>query len=279
MCVKKFFFYVIISVLSNEVISELCHIKIPFIQFVKTGQSEDHLCDFKLQSGKKMNYKRAINGKINIHLSETSSDSIKLKKCLEINHSDKEKMVDISTSFKDDVAYGETKIWFKDESKIVINLDHNGLVEKNIQFLDEKDNMVKWKHCDHENFWTNNKALQMHVYSQKVDNNYLLTRNFDKYFLCKFVSLHYGSECFETEGSFLTIVDGFPFVSASSNVDRSSECFELDFKNGLKQNTNEHKDLMKCEDARNINDWVMSPLFRTMNEDFMTNNEKVRVIY
>ena len=83
---------------------------------------------FQIESSKKNNWKKLLNGKIRFKFSGNSgkSDALRLKKCVKVLTSFKQegeaKLIELTAYFQDNVPQNETTFVYTNENKIVVDL-------------------------------------------------------------------------------------------------------------------------------------------------------------
>ena len=83
---------------------------------------------FQIESSKKNNWKKLLNGKIRFKFSGNSgkSDALRLKKCVKVWTSFKQegeaKLIELTAYFQDNVPQNETTFVYTNENKIVVDL-------------------------------------------------------------------------------------------------------------------------------------------------------------
>ena len=88
---------------------------------------------FQIESSKKINWKKPLNGKIRFKFSGNSgkSDALRLKKCVKVLTSFKQegeaKLIELTAYFQDNVPQNETTFVYTNENKIVVDLRKQGV--------------------------------------------------------------------------------------------------------------------------------------------------------
>ena len=83
---------------------------------------------FQIESFKKINWKKPLNGKIRFKFSGNSgkSDALRLKKCVKVltsfKHEGEAKLIELTAYFQDNVPQNETTFVYTNENKIVVDL-------------------------------------------------------------------------------------------------------------------------------------------------------------
>ena len=149
---KKPIFFIFVLFLKN-VASDICQKTEPFLEFVSDCKNEDYRSDFKIKSAKKFNSKSVIKGNLEIDLLVMSSQSLKMNKCLKIGFPSSNEIENIKTSFKENLAYGSAEVIFKNKTRLLLELDDDGVIEKTLKYH-KSGKLINWNHCSMEESWT-----------------------------------------------------------------------------------------------------------------------------
>ena len=116
------------NVLPNKSeIADIC--SAPLIELTQESCNNELGFDkFQIESSKKINWKKPLNGKIRFKFSGNSgkSDALRLKKCVKVLTSFKQegeaKLIELTAYFQDNVPQNETTFIYTNENKIVVDL-------------------------------------------------------------------------------------------------------------------------------------------------------------
>ena len=116
------------NVLPNKSeIADIC--SAPLIELTQESCNNELGFDkFQIESSKKINWKKPLNGKIRFKFSGNSgkSDALRLKKCVKVltsfKHEGQAKLIELTAYFQDNVPQNETTFIYTNENKIVVDL-------------------------------------------------------------------------------------------------------------------------------------------------------------
>ena len=116
------------NVLPNKSeIADIC--SAPLIELTQESCNNELGFDkFQIESSKKINWKKPLNGKIRFKFSGNSgkSDALRLKKCVKVltsfKHEGEAKLIELTAYFQDNVPQNETTFVYTNENKIVVDL-------------------------------------------------------------------------------------------------------------------------------------------------------------
>ena len=108
-------------------IADIC--SAPLIELTQESCNNELGFDkFQIESSKKINWKKPLNGKIRFKFSGNSgkSDALRLKKCVKVltsfKHEGEAKLIELTAYFQDNVPQNETTFVYTNENKIVVDL-------------------------------------------------------------------------------------------------------------------------------------------------------------
>ena len=121
------------NVLPNKSeIADIC--SAPLIELTQESCNNELGFDkFQIESSKKINWKKPLNGKIRFKFSGNSgkSDALRLKKCVKVltsfKHEGEAKLIELTAYFQDNVPQNETTFVYTNENKIVVDLRKQGV--------------------------------------------------------------------------------------------------------------------------------------------------------
>ena len=116
------------NVLPNKSeIADIC--SAPLIELTQESCNNELGFDkFQIESSKKINWKKPLNGKIRFKFSGNSgkSDALRLKRCVKVltsfKHEGEAKLIELTAYFQDNVPQNETTFVYTNENKIVVDL-------------------------------------------------------------------------------------------------------------------------------------------------------------
>ena len=116
------------NVLPNKSeIADIC--SAPLIELTQESCNNELGFDkFQIESSKKINWKKPLNGKIRFKFSGNSgkSDALRLKKCVKVltsfKYEGEAKLIELTAYFQDNVPQNETTFVYTNENKIVVDL-------------------------------------------------------------------------------------------------------------------------------------------------------------
>ena len=106
---------------------------------------------FQIQSGKKINFKKRLNGTLKIIFkSKSSNDYMKLKKCFLILTQLYQDIIGFKADFIDNIASDVASISFLNDTSIKVRLNKTGQIHGLIKYYDANENLVEIQNCDHQ---------------------------------------------------------------------------------------------------------------------------------
>ena len=107
---------------------------------------------FQIQSAKRLNLKKPLNGRIKILFkSKSSNDFMKFKKCFQILPELYRDTFSMIANFNENIPYGEISINFQNDTSIKMNLNENEHTHDVIKYYDEDEKLTKLNHCEYPN--------------------------------------------------------------------------------------------------------------------------------
>ena len=135
-----------IMILGNN----LCN-KIP-LELTENCNEPTSSSRFQIQSAKRLNLKKPLNGRIKIlYKSKSSNDYMKLKKCFQLSHEFCKDTFSIVANFVENELYGEISIIFQNNTSIKMNLNENKQIHNVIKYYDGMENLIQLSHCEQSN--------------------------------------------------------------------------------------------------------------------------------
>ena len=127
---------------------------------------------------------------------------------------------------------------------------------------------------------TFHELTDYYIYSSKLENFHILTKDFSSFLLCQYVNANFGSICFEAGNKEALKIDDFPFISKSMEVDLDQKYFEIEYETGKRFHYSSQESLRNdiCKESETLDRWVNSRLFLTIDEDFMMFDKEVGII-
>ena len=127
--------------------SNLCN-EIP-VQVTEECNKPTSTSRFQIQSGKKINFKKGLNGKLKIIFkSKSSNDYMKLKKCFLILTQLYQDIIGFKADFIDNIASDVASISFLNGTSIKVRLNKNGQIHGLIEYYDANEKLVEIRNCE-----------------------------------------------------------------------------------------------------------------------------------
>ena len=107
----------------------------PILEFTeescKNGMGFDQ---FQVQSSKKINWKKPLNGKIRLKFGGNSgkSDALRLKKCVKVLSSFTQDLIELTAYFQENVPRNEATLLYANETTVLLQLRNGGIYNQNI---------------------------------------------------------------------------------------------------------------------------------------------------
>ena len=123
----------------------------PILEFTeescKNGMGFDQ---FQVQSSKKINWKKPLNGKIRLKFGGNSgkSDALRLKKCVKVLSSFTQDLIELTAYFQENVPRNEATLVYANETTVLLQLSLDGRVQGMWKKLNFKNQLNDIHHCD-----------------------------------------------------------------------------------------------------------------------------------
>jgi hypothetical protein len=217
---------------------------------------------FVLKSGKKINFKKPLNGKISVKFPNgpnkhmVVNDRLKLKKCIQIRADLFTDTAEVSGHFVDNYLQNQAIISLANGTSILVKLDDTiGRIVGFQKHFGTKG-LQGLSHWNEGHAIWNKNMTDLFVFSQPINNKHLSTFGFDTFILCQFISQHAAWNCEDVEKSQLYFRDGFPIPKPSLQVIKEVS-FNINTKTMIKDTiteTNNRKTV--CETKNSLNSWL-----------------------
>ena len=121
------------------------------VQVTEECSKPTSISRFQIQSGKKINFKKRLNGKLKIIFnSKSSNDYMKWKKCFLILTQLYQDIIGFKADFIDDIASDVASISFLNDTSIKVRLNKNGQIHGLIKYYDANEKLVEIQNCEHQ---------------------------------------------------------------------------------------------------------------------------------
>ena len=214
--------------------------------------------NFKIvQSGKKINFKKSINGLATLKFGNDGSDALKFKKCPKFH--DKgifQTMISFSSKFKENVPFGSAEITFRNDSKIMVNLDQDGKtigVQRSFNGAAKNEEL---SHCDYQGKWNTIHDQNWKLFDQEWNQLHLVSYKFQQFYLCQTFDAKLGYNCFELGAKLLDGTEEFPILPHDLQIKVPNDLFNLKWVDGEKIEVQSPSDI--CNNQKTILDWILT---------------------
>ena len=166
--------------------------------------------NFKIvQSGKKVNFKKALNGMVTLKFGNEGSDALKFKKCPKFDKTNYQNMISFSAKFRENVPFGQAEITFRNNTRILVNLDQEGKIIGVQKYQNELEKYEEIAHCDLEEKWSSMDS-NWKLLDQEWNQLHLVSYNFQQFYFCQTYDTKLGYNCFEVDSNVLVGTEEFP---------------------------------------------------------------------
>jgi hypothetical protein len=235
--------------------------KPPLLSVTEDCTASNSFEAFVFKAGKKINFKKPLNGKITVQFPNgpnkymNVNDRLKLKKCIQIRADLFNDTTEVSGHFVDNYLLNQATISLANGTTILVKLDATGHIVGFQKHFGNKglQGLSHWN--EGPAIW-NKSMTDLFVFSQLINKKHLSTFDFDTFMLCQFLSQHAAWNCEDVENFQLDFLDEFPVPKPNLQVIKDVS-FNMETKTMIKHTLTE-TDYRKnvCKTKNSLKAWL-----------------------
>ena len=163
-------------------------------------------------------------------------------------------ILSISSHFEDNIPYGETNIYYANQTMILIQLNPFGQYCGIEKHFNEKNDMIKVKNSHLE--WVKMNEFYFILMKDNIPTKYLSSADFKFLINCEYIGEKLAIECKQYPMNF---IDGFPCHEESKNVKPTDNFIGLlVLENGREMDLEKETILANdmCKNSSSIHNWL-----------------------
>ena len=163
-------------------------------------------------------------------------------------------ILSISSHFQNNIPYGETNIYYANQTKILIQLNQLGQFCGMEKYFNEKNELIKIKNSHLE--WVKKNEFYFILMKDNIPTKYLSTADLKFLINCEYIGENLAIHCKQYP---MTSIDGFPCHEESTkNVKPTHNFFGLVLENGLEMDLEKEKIIANdlCKNSSSIHYWL-----------------------
>lgn len=177
-------------------------------------------------------------------------------------------ILSISSHFEDNIPYGETNIYYANQTMILIQLNQFGQYCGIEKHFNEKNDLIKIKNS-HDLEWVKMNKFYFILMKDNAPTKYLSSADFKFLINCKYIGEKLAIDCKQFP---MISTDGFPCHKESKNGKPTHKSFGLlDLENGFEMDLEKETILANdlCKNSSSIYNWLQTissvPIIRSDN--------------
>ena len=168
----------------------------------------------------------------------------------------KDSISSITSHFQNNIPYGETNIYYANQSKILIQLNQLGQFCGMEKYFNEKNELIKIKKSHLE--WVKKNEFYFILMKDNIPTKYLLPSDLKFIINCEYIGENLAIHC--KQYPMMTSIDGFPCHEESTkNVKPTQNFFGLSLvENGPEMDLEKEKIIANdlCKNSSSIHYWL-----------------------